>query len=347
MAQEIGNSGLLDTWASDGLKVTPTNEKIDQGWLEGEQPPHEYMNWLQNGFGQKLNHILLNGIPEWNATTAYLANQSVTKRAGVIYIAINNNTNSQPPSGNWRPIAPYPAKRSVAVDGNAYQLSGDVDTPAANYYYGTDGAGARGFHRLPDAAQGFDTGEIKLVYDSAERAGYVRLNGRTIGNGASAATERANADTEALFTFLWGKDSNLTVSGGRGASAAADFAAGKRLTLPDWRGRVPACVDGFGNSVTGRISASGTGNPGLDGSVLGAAGGVDRHALTTPQIPSHTHTVTSYNYADSVNRPGGDLNIADNDRSANSHIVTSNATGGNEAHPNLQPTTMAGYYIKL
>ena len=33
--------------------------------------------------------------------------------------------------------------------------------------------------------------------------GFVRLNGRTIGSSASGATERANSDTEDLFTHLW------------------------------------------------------------------------------------------------------------------------------------------------
>ena len=53
MAQEIADSTLLDTWSSDGLKVKPDISKIIEGWQLGEQPPHEYMNWLQNTFGSK------------------------------------------------------------------------------------------------------------------------------------------------------------------------------------------------------------------------------------------------------------------------------------------------------
>lgn len=69
-------------------------------------------------------------------------------------------------------------------------------------------------------------------------AGWLLIDGKTIGNAASGATSRANADTAALFAELWSFpaastpifDSAGAVST-RGASAAADFAAGKRLPL--------------------------------------------------------------------------------------------------------------------
>lgn len=70
--------------------------------------------------------------------------------------------------------------------------------------------------------------------------GWLKANGGTVGNAASGAT-RANADTAALFAALWdvGSLAILTSAGSgstRGASAAADFAANKRMTLPDLRG---------------------------------------------------------------------------------------------------------------
>ena len=71
MAEEIGDSRLIETWASSGLVTEPDGSKIDEGWQLGEQPPHEWMNWLQNTFGKKLNHILANGVPAWNDATTY------------------------------------------------------------------------------------------------------------------------------------------------------------------------------------------------------------------------------------------------------------------------------------
>lgn len=74
--------------------------------------------------------------------------------------------------------------------------------------------------------------------------GWLKANGSTIGNASSGATLRANADTAALFTLLWDNVANTELpiqdSAGaastRGASAAADFAANKRLPVPDLRG---------------------------------------------------------------------------------------------------------------
>lgn len=73
--------------------------------------------------------------------------------------------------------------------------------------------------------------------------GWIEVKGGTIGNAASGATLRANADTQNLFTMLWNDWDNsmlpIQTSAGaasvRGASAAADFAAGKRLPMFDER----------------------------------------------------------------------------------------------------------------
>lgn len=105
MAQEIANSTLLDTWASSGLIVEPDVSKIIEGWQLGEQPPHEYMNWLQNTFGSKLNHILKNGVASWNNTTQYLAGSSV-QHSGNVWLCKATNTNSAPTdaNANWKRI---------------------------------------------------------------------------------------------------------------------------------------------------------------------------------------------------------------------------------------------------
>jgi hypothetical protein len=78
---------------------------------------------------------------------------------------------------------------------------------------------------------------------STAPTGWLAANGDTIGSAASNATN-ASADYSALFTVLWDNWTNtdlpILTSGGsastRGADAAADFAANKRLPLPDLRG---------------------------------------------------------------------------------------------------------------
>ena len=119
MAQEIADSKLIDTWSSDGLKVKPDISKIIEGWQLGEQPPHEYMNWLQNTFGSKLNHILKNGVASWNNETQYLAGSSV-QHNGNVWICKATNTNSAPTdaNANW--------KRTITVESLTTVLSGYV-----------------------------------------------------------------------------------------------------------------------------------------------------------------------------------------------------------------------------
>jgi hypothetical protein len=101
------------------------------------------------------------------------------------------------------------------------------------------------------ASQLFATGQIISALSSATMDGFVRMNGRTIGSSSSSATERANDDTEDLFLYLCSglSDSIATMSGGRGASCAADWAANKAIVVPSMQGRVPAGVDDMGGTA--------------------------------------------------------------------------------------------------
>lgn len=135
------------------------------------------------------------------------------------------------------------------------------------------------------------TGIGGWTWGTAAPSGWVRLNGRTIGSAASGATERANDDTEALFLFLWAADTTLAVSGGRGASAAADWAANKTIALPDGRARALFGRDAMGNSAAGRFAGVTFGSGTSD--ALGASGGAALHTLTTAELASHTHTGTT------------------------------------------------------
>lgn len=84
------------------------------------------------------------------------------------------------------------------------------------------------------------TGIIAPAAVVAGLPGWLRLDGNSIGNAASGATARANGDTLPLYRRLWAEYDNTALpildSGGapaaRGASADADFVAGKRLPLP-------------------------------------------------------------------------------------------------------------------
>jgi microcystin-dependent protein len=213
-----------------------------------------------------------------------------------------------------------------------------------------------------DATTVFDTGDLKVRYGTGSHSGWVRANGRTIGSASSGGTERANADCQELFEYLWTADSNLSVSTGRGASANADWTANKAITLPDARGRIVAALDDMGSSAAGRLTST---YFGATATTLGAVGGSESTTLTAAQIPSLTSTgsftssgsnfVSSDTNTTSFSTNAGGvtswlawITSAVTGRSAvtGSLSVTSSGTSGNP-HRTVQPTILATLYIKL
>jgi len=171
--------------------------------------------------------------------------------------------------------------------------SGIVQIDAKNLLVvGPSGGGGGG--TSVDATTIFQTGDVMWLDQSGARAGWVRDNGRTIGSAVSGAQERANADCQALFTFLWQTYSDTTspVVGGRGASAAADWSANKQITLPDKRGYMPAGLDGMGNLAANRLTSV----PFTQGDAVtaGSLGGEALHTLTAGELAAHKHPTFIY-----------------------------------------------------
>lgn len=139
-----------------------------------------------------------------------------------------------------------------------------------------------------DDNQLLQTGDIIFAPKTGTRSGFVRVNGRTIGSASSGATERANADTSDLFEYLWNNFANgiLAVSGGRGGSAAADFAANKPIALLDGRSGTLRGVSDMGNS-SDSLLASATFTTG-DATTGGSWAGANTHVITTAQMPVTT-----------------------------------------------------------
>jgi hypothetical protein len=163
-------------------------------------------------------------------------------------------------------------------------------------------------------------------------AGYVLEDGGTIGSVASNATNRANADTSALYTHLWTNFSNtllpIQTSAGaastRGASAAADFAANKRLPLFDSRTRFLRGSDsGLAFDATLTVGAS-------------QADGIKnhKHPGTTDAGGGHTPTIPRGDTGGGVAAQNGPVsgsggNVIGNAVPAHTHpFTTSDNTGG-------------------
>ena len=184
----------------------------------------------------------------------------------------------------------------------------------------------------------FPTGALNIYVGTTAPTGWVLSAGGTIGNASSGATTRANADTSDLFTLLWNSlaDGQAAVSGGRGVSAAADFAANKTIALPDLRGRIAVGKDDMGGSAANRITSASTN--GANATTLGGVGGAQTHTLTVPEMPAHTHSIGT-----AITITAGAGGIAE----ATPGAVNSGSTGGGGAHSNTQPWIALNYIIKL
>lgn len=184
----------------------------------------------------------------------------------------------------------------------------------------------------------FQTGAFMQFYGTGTLTGWVRCNGKTIGSATSGGTERANADVQALFQYLWGADSNLSVSGGRGASAAADWSANKTITLPDCRGRVFASLPDMGNTAASWLTSTYFGTT----LALGAVSTQTDHVtLSASNIP----TITSTNAAQAITvYPGGvsTRNVASLDSPSSWALGSRSTTGGGQA--TADPTSGSGLH---
>lgn len=145
------------------------------------------------------------------------------------------------------------------------------------------------------------TGDLRSGLWSTAPTGWVLLNGSTIGSPSSGATLAASS-TSALYYLLWNNLSNTDapVSTGRGASAAADYAANKTLTLPDLREK----------TLIG--ARPGTNIAGIN-AALGASLGANDITLTEAQLPvvaGHTHSVTDPGHTHSLNVDSGNTGVS-------------------------------------
>lgn len=202
----------------------------------------------------------------------------------------------------------------------------------------------------------FTTGDTKFTLKTTADTGWILGASGTIGDGSSGANVRANADTSALFTLLWTNFSNTLcpVSGGRGASAAADFAAHKTLTLPDMWQRVIGVAGSYNGS-------------GQTTRTLGEITGTETKSLVTSNLPAYTpsgtisggQTAFSVTFGQAgggtaatvlanISSSGGALPTTISPQVSVNPTFTGSAQGGSSAAFSImQPTVFINIMIKL
>lgn len=158
-------------------------------------------------------------------------------------------------------------------------------------------------------------GEISLVGWNFPARGWALCEGQLL----------AIAQYTALFSLLG------TTFGGDGRTT---------FGLPDLRGRG---IVGVGNG------------PGLTPTTWGQRGGVESVTLTTPQLPSHTHSQPVSDAAGNNRAPNGlapAIDASGNrnftpDAGGGAQLVPMNAAGGSQSHENRPPLLAMNYQIAL
>jgi microcystin-dependent protein len=253
-------------------------------------------------------------------------------------------------------VSPGTYLREQVVANSVQLWQDDVQLPVET----TGGGGGGG--TTVDLSDLLDTGDIVIKTKTGNVPGFVRCNARTIGSASSGATERANDDCLALFSYLWNtvSDAYCPVSGGRSSTAAADWALNKTIQLPDFRGRAIVGLNAMGNSAAAALSGFAMDSGSTD--TLLSPGGAKEIALTVPQMPTHDHggaTGASANSPTSLIygtfrtvASGSDFSQVWSGTTTNaiagySHSHTISSQGGGTAHPNCQPFVVTGVYMKL
>lgn len=173
-------------------------------------------------------------------------------------------------------------------------------------------------------------GDVKASFFPSTPQGWLHMDDGSIGNVGSGATTYASASAFQLYKTLWDSVINAwaPVSTGRGASAVADFIAGKTLTLPRNLGRA--------------LAGAGTGS-GLTGRDLGQYTGAEANVIAANNLPAHTHPAGAGLFL--VNTGVG--GFANGGSPIGSTANTGVNVTTNDAFNVMQPTSFMLVYIKL
>lgn len=169
------------------------------------------------------------------------------------------------------------------------------------------------------------------------------------------------------YVLAYGQNLSRSTYAGLFSIFGTTYGSGDGTTtfgVPDLRGRAPFGKDNMGGSAANRITSSG--QAGVNGSTLGAAGGDQDNTLDTTRIPAHTHTATvtdpghthifqpndnsnsdtgSGKYAVGGVQKEGELTPYPTQTSTTGVTVANDNTGGGGAHNNLPPLIITNYII--
>lgn len=268
---DIVSSGLGNCLTRDGQGIAtallPMGGFRHTGVGNGQnRTDYAALGQLQDGL---INWVVAGGTSD--ALTASYAPAITTLADGELFFirAIAQNATTQP-TLKVNALTAY----TITKGGGQALAIGDINGNLQELILRYNLANTRFELLNPYPVSGFSTGDAKLTLKTSADTGWIMATDGTIGNASSGATY-ANANALALYTLLWTNVSNTyaPVTGGRGASAAADWAAQKPIALTKVLGRMLA-VAGAGSGLTSRV--------------LGQTGGAETQTLGTANLPAYT-----------------------------------------------------------
>jgi microcystin-dependent protein len=197
---------------------------------------------------------------------------------------------------------------------SSFNISGNTTLQGATTILSTlNVSGTATFNtlRANEVQQLYSPGSYALLVPTGTVNAYAGLsapNGWLICDG-SAVSRTTYATLFALISTTYGVGNGSTT-----------------FNLPNLKGRV---IVGF-NAAESEFDS------------LGETGGAKTHTLTTNEIPSHTHS-----YIFTNDGSDGYYNTAGATHAIDNQAATTGATGGGQAHNNLQPYITLNYIIKF
>jgi hypothetical protein len=183
------------------------------------------------------------------------------------------------------------------------QIRFNTDTNQLEVY----GAGGAASWSAVLVGAGVPPGATLGWYNAVAPAGWLLVDGSTVGDDVSGANHNSQAMVN-LFAYLWNLDNSVcpVLPGGRGVSAAADWAAHKTIGMPNETGRVAVAPDAAGTVIPGATMLGaliGTKDHNHSVPVSGNTGPTSTGAWyginnSGPAVPDHTHSFSVVATAD-------------------------------------------------
>ena len=316
-------TGVQNAWSTTAATNATADSAVN--WAEGQAP--STVNNSARAVMALVKKLILDwqgGLVTGGSSTAYTltTNETLTLADGVSVTCRMSVTSGAAPTLN---VDSMGAVAIQTAQGTAVPLGALIAGGIYTFtYYASSAAWI--VHGLPGAGSKY----IGEVFDFAGTAAPA-LSLLCYGQAISRTTYAA------LFAVI-----STTYGTGDGSTT---------FNVPDLRGRVVAGQDDMGGSSANRLTGL---SGGVDGDSLGAAGGDEKHQLTSAQNGQHTHTanVTDPGHKHTsnagttrtaqVDEPDFDFprftSGTDTSTTTTGITVANENSGSGDAHNNVQPT---------